>query len=157
MGQQLNGKLISLREGLLKKISGIMKREFSAGGIVFNNKGQILLTQHSQNKSWGFPKGIIDPGQTTKEAALREVKEEGGVEAEIIDKVGYSKYVYTWEGEKIFKVVTMFLMKYLSGDIKDHDFEVMDSGWFEPEEALKKLTFPNDKSLLKTALEMQKS
>ena len=131
-----------------------MKREFSAGGIVFNNKGQVLLTQHSQNKSWGFPKGLIDPGQTSKEAAVREVKEEGGVEAEIVNKVGYSKYVYTWDGEKIFKVVTMFLMKYISGDPKDHDFEVMDSGWFTPEEALKKLSFPNDKTLLKKAIDI---
>jgi len=131
-----------------------MKREFSAGGIVFNDKGQVLLTQHSQNKSWGFPKGLIDPGQTSKEAALREVKEEGGVEAEILEKVGDSKYVYTFNNEKIFKVVTIYFMKYLSGDPKDHDWEVMDIGWFSPEEALKKLSFPNDKLLLKKALEM---
>ncbi|MBU1031474.1 NUDIX hydrolase, partial [Patescibacteria group bacterium] len=46
-----------------------MKREFSAGGIVFNNKGQVLVTQHSQNKHWSFPKGLIDSGQTPEEAA----------------------------------------------------------------------------------------
>lgn len=131
-----------------------MKREFSAGGIVFNDSGQVLLTQHSANKSWGFPKGLIDPGQTSKEAALREVQEEGGVEAEIIEKVGDSKYIYTWEGEKIFKVVTIYLMKYLSGDPKNHDWEMMDAGWFSPDEVLKKLSFPNDKALLKKALEM---
>ena len=91
-----------------------MKREFSAGGIVLNDKGQVLLTKHSQNKHWSFPKGLIEPGQTTNQAALREVKEEGGVEAEIINKVGYSKYVYAFNNEKIFKVVTYFLMKYLS-------------------------------------------
>ncbi|OGE26324.1 hypothetical protein A3C26_02875 [Candidatus Daviesbacteria bacterium RIFCSPHIGHO2_02_FULL_39_12] len=131
-----------------------MKREFSAGGIVFNSKGQVLVTQHSQNKHWSFPKGLIDPGQTSEQAAVREVKEEGGVEAEIIGKVGYSKYVYTLNGEKIFKVVTYYLMKYKSGDIADHDFEVSDLGWFEPEEALKKLTFSQDKELLKKALKM---
>ena len=131
-----------------------MKREFSAGGIVFNDKGQVLVTEHSQNKHWSFPKGLIDPGQTTKEAALREVREEGGVEAEIIDTVGYSKYVYTLNNEKIFKVVTFFLMKYVSGDIKDHDWEVSDIGWFEPDDALKKLSFSQDKTLLKKALEI---
>ncbi len=130
-----------------------MKREFSAGGIVFNSKGQVLVTRHSQNKHWSFPKGLIDPGQTTEEAALREVKEEGGVEAEIVGKVGYSKYVYTFTGEKIFKVVTYFLMKYLSGDPKDHDFEVEEAGWYEPEAALKQLTFSQDKNLLRVALE----
>lgn len=131
-----------------------MKREFSAGGIVFNKQGQVLVTQHSQNKHWSFPKGLIDPGQTSKEAALREVKEEGGVAAEIQDKVGYSKYVYTFNGEKIFKVVTYFLMEYISGDIKDHDWEVEESGWYEPEDALKQLTFSQDKELLKKALQI---
>lgn len=131
-----------------------MKREFSAGGIVFNNKGQVLLTKHSQNKHWSFPKGLIDPGQTSQEAAIREVKEEGGVEAEIIERLGYNKYVYTLNGEKIFKVVTYFLMKYVSGDPKDHDFEVEEAGWYSPEEALKQLTFSQDKELLKKASEM---
>lgn len=131
-----------------------MKREFSAGGIVFNNKGQVLVTQHSQNHHWSFPKGLVDPGQTTEEAAIREVKEEGGVEAEIVGKIGYNKYVYTFEGEKIFKVVTYFLMKYLSGDPKDHDWEVSEANWYTPEDALKQLTFSQDKDLLKKALEM---
>ncbi len=133
-----------------------MKREFSAGGIVFKN-GQVLLTKHSQNKHWSFPKGLIDPGQTSQEAALREVKEEGGVEAEILDKVGYSKYVYTLNGEKIFKVVTYFLMKYKSGDPKDHDWEVEEADWYTPEEALKQLTFSQDKQLLRKSLEMLES
>lgn len=131
-----------------------MKREFSAGGIVFNSSGQVLLTKHSQNHHWSFPKGLIDPGQTPEEASLREVREEGGVAAEILGKVGYSKYVYTFGGEKIFKVVTYFLMKYLSGDPKDHDWEVEEAGWYEPEDASKQLSFSQDKGLLKKALEM---
>lgn len=131
-----------------------MKREFSAGGIVFNDKGQVLLTKHSQNKHWSFPKGLTGdhPEQTIEESALREVREEGGVEAKIIGKVGYNKYVYSLNGEKIFKVVTYFLMKYLSGDPKDHDWEVEEGGWYEPEAALKQLSFSQDKKLLKEAL-----
>ena len=128
-----------------------MKREFSAGGIVFN-KNKVLLTKHSQNHHWGFPKGLIEKGHTSEETALREVKEEGGVEAEILEKIGYSKYMYTFEGEKIFKVVTYYLMKYVSGDPKDHDWEMEDAGWFSPEEALKTLSFSQDKNLLKQAL-----
>lgn len=158
-----------------------MKREFSAGGIVFktvrsqgsggsqvlNNKGQVLITQHSSNHYWGFPKGIIDPGQTSKEAAVREVREEGGIEAEIVDKVGDSKYTYVWKegykthnlespktGEKIFKIVTIYLMKYLSGDPKDHDWEVSEAKFVEPNEALKTLSFSQDKQHLKKAIEM---
>jgi len=143
-----------------------MKREFSAGGIVFNDQGQVLVTQHSQNKHWSFPKGLIDPGQTSEEAAVREVREEGGVVAEIIGRVGYNKYVYTLNGparnasqsdaggEKIFKVVTYFLMKYISGSPEDHDFEVSDIGWFTPEDALAQLSFSQDKELLKKAMEI---
>lgn len=132
-----------------------MKREFSAGGIVFNNEDKVLITRHSQNHHWGFPKGWIEQGQTIEEAAIREVREEGGVEAEIIDKVGHTKYTYIWEREKVFKVVTYFLMKYISGDPKDHDWEMEDAGWFDVEEALKILSFSRDKSLLKKALEMK--
>lgn len=133
-----------------------MKREFSAGGIVFNKKGQVLLTQHSTNKYWGFPKGNVGSKESMKDAALREVKEEAGIGAEIMDKVGDSKYVYTHPEtkEEFFKIVTVYLMKYLSGNPKDHDWEVADAGWFEPEEALKKLSFSQDKVLLKKALEM---
>ena len=131
-----------------------MKREFSAGGIVFNNQGQVLVTQHSQNLHWGFPKGWINEGETVEQAALREVKEEGGVEAKILEKVGISKYVYTLAGERIFKVVTIFLMEYIRGDPKDHDWEVSEAGWFSPEDALKKLSFSQDKLLLKKALEI---
>lgn len=133
-----------------------MKREFSAGGIIVNKHGQILLTQHSANKYWGFPKGNISEGENSQQAALREVKEEAGVEAQILDKVGDSKYVYTHPQtkEKIFKIVTIYLMRHVSGDPKDHDWEVSEAGWFSPEEALKKLSFSQDKSLLKKALEM---
>lgn len=129
-----------------------MKREFSAGGIVFKNN-QVLLTKHSQNKHWSFPKGLID-GQTLEQAALREVKEEGGVEVEIIEKIGYNKYVYTLGGEKIFKIVTYFLMKYVSGSPEDHDWEVEEAGWYEVDEALKQLTFSQDRELLKKAIKM---
>lgn len=132
-----------------------MKREFSAGGIVFNDQNQVLLTKHSQNHHWSFPKGLIDLGQTPEQAALREVKEEGGVEAEILGKVGYSKYVYTLNNEKIFKIVTYYLMKYVSGDPKDHDWEMEEADWYEPEVALKQLTFSQDKDLLKKALDLR--
>ena len=130
-----------------------MKREFSAGGIVFKD-GKVLVTQHSQNKHWSFPKGLIDPGQTPEGAAVREVLEEGGIEAEIVGKVGYSKYVYKLNNEKIFKVVTYFLMKYLSGDPKNHDWEVSEANWYGIEDALEQLTFSQDRQLLKKALEM---
>lgn len=136
-----------------------LKREFSAGGIVFNNKGQVLLIQNASIKDhkiqyWGFPKGNIEPGQTSRDAALREVQEEGGIKAQIVDKVGDAKYVYTRDGNRIFKVVTIYLMKYKFGDLRDHDHEVLDAKWFNPEEALRILSFSHDKQLLRKAREM---
>jgi|SRR3990167_3195294 len=115
-----------------------VKREFSAGGIVVNKKGQILLIQNESVMDhginyWGFPKGHIEEGQTTKEAAL-------------------SKYVYVRNGEKIFKIVTIYLMKYLSGNPKDHDHEVIEAKWFTQEEALTTLSFKRDKDILEKTL-----
>ena len=135
-----------------------MKREFSAGGIVFKD-GQVLLIKVSamQDKSikyWEFPKGHIDPGESSKDAAIREIMEETGVENEVISKIGDSKYTFTSQGEKIFKVVIFFLMKYISGEPKSNDGEIEEAKWVDPQEALKILSFPADKSLLKKALEL---
>ena len=128
-----------------------MTREFSAGGIVFNNQNQVLLTQNRKG-DWQFPKGHIKKAETIKQAALREVREEGGVEAKIIEKIGDSKYIINFNGHEIFKTVTLFLMDYLSGDIKNHDHEVVDSQWLDAKKALETLTFNSDKILLEKAL-----
>lgn len=139
-----------------------MKREFSSGGIVFNSKGQVLLINNAALKDptksyWGFPKGHLNPGESSKQAALREIKEETALETEIISKVGDSKYTFTLGNEKIFKVVTIFLMKHLSGDIKIQAAELLDAKWFTPAEAFQKLSFSNDKTLLKKALQLLKT
>lgn len=137
-----------------------MRREFSAGGIVFNNKNQVLLINNAAmrdpNKSyWGFPKGHIDPGEKSQDGAVREVKEETGLEVTVIDKIGDSKYVFQASGEKIFKVVIMFLMEVGNDQITIQQEELLDTAWFEPEEALEKISFSNDKALLKKALEIR--
>jgi 8-oxo-dGTP pyrophosphatase MutT (NUDIX family) len=111
--------------------------------------------KNPEEKWWGFPKGHLEAGESTEEAAIREVEEETGIKAEITDKLGQSKYVITKNDEKIFKVVTIFLMKYLSGEPKAQIGEVSDVSWLSYEEALKKLTYPGDKDLLRKAKEMQ--
>lgn len=137
-----------------------MKREFSAGGIVFNDQGQVLLIRNASmpdptRSYWGFPKGHLDRGESSKEAALREILEEVGIKAEIVEKVGDSKYVFEWQGEKTFKVVTIFLMQTKSDQIMIQEDEIAEANWFDPEEALKKISFSNDKQLLKKALELK--
>lgn len=138
-----------------------MKREFSAGGIVFNDKGEVLLIQNSPMKDhgvnyWGFPKGHIEGKESSGETALREVGEETGIEVEIVDKVGDSKYVYGKGEEKVFKIVIIYLMKYTGGKLIHQSSELLDAKWVEPEEALKILSFQNDRELLKKALKMLK-
>lgn len=136
-----------------------MKREFSAGGIVFNEKGQVLLIQNSSMREgrtlyWGFPKGHIEGKESSKEAALREVSEETGIEVEVLDKVGDSKYVFGKGEERVFKIVVIYLMRSRGGQLKHQSSELLDARWVEPNEALKTLSFQNDKKLLEKSLEM---
>jgi len=133
-----------------------IKNETSAGGIVFkkSNVGltsqvQWLVTQHSQHKGWVFPKGLIgdtNENEKMEEAALREVEEEGGVKARIIYptpiKVFYS---YVWNDIEVHKTVYYFLMEYISGDPKNHDWEMMDAQFMDEEKAMSILSYPSDK------------
>lgn len=137
-----------------------MLNEFSSGGIVLKDY-QVLLIENTRmsnpaEKWWGFPKGHLEAGESSQEAAIREVEEETGIKSEIIQKIGQSKYVLTKNGEKIFKVVTIFLMKYLSGEPTPQVGETSNVIWLPIEEALKKLTYPGDKELLRKAKELIK-
>lgn len=134
-----------------------MKREFSAGGVVFNSEGKVLLINNAalrdpKKSYWGFPKGHINTGEKSEQAAVREVEEETGIKAEIVKKLGDSSYIYIREGEKVFKVVVMFLMKYISGEIKHQPEELLDAGWVTVEEAMNKLSFKKDREFLEKAL-----
>lgn len=135
-----------------------MKNEFSSGGIVYKDD-QFLLVENSRMKNpeekwWGFPKGHLEEGESTEQAAVREVEEETGIKAEIIQKIGQSKYNLTKNGENIFKVVTIYLMRFISGELTPQIAEVSNVIWLPYEEALKKLTYPGDKDLLRKAKEL---
>jgi 8-oxo-dGTP diphosphatase len=153
-----------------------MKSEFSAGGIVYKNqkpktKNQkedllILVCKHSYHHGWVFPKGLIgdskeNKNQTKEETAIREVKEETGVDAEIEQSLESVEYWYEWpreagsgsarEGEKIKKTVYYFLMSFIGGDITKHDDEMEEVEWLKPSEVENRLTYPSDKKVWKEA------
>ena len=131
-----------------------MKIEESAGGIVFDKRdGQIfiIVTQHSQHHGWVFPKGLIDKGEDKKSTALREVEEEAGVEAKIIQELSPTEYFYQFQGTKIKKKVIYFLMEYISGDIGDHDWEMEDAQWILVDKVYEKLSFKSDKEVFQEA------
>lgn len=132
--------------------------QISAGGIVYkkvkNEKLKMknflwLICQHSQHKGWVFPKGFVgdvDKNETNETAALREVEEEGGVKAKIKDpKPIITKYEYQFEGTLYKKTVYYFLMEYVSGDPKDHDWEMSEAKFVDADEVKKTLTYLSDK------------
>ncbi|HSX57977.1 MAG TPA: NUDIX domain-containing protein [Candidatus Saccharimonadales bacterium] len=136
-----------------------MKFEESAGGIVYkkeNSKTLILITQHSAHHGWVFPKGLIDKGEDKETTAVREVKEEGGVEAKIIKELPAVEYFYKFEEQTIKKKVTYLLMEYTSGNIADHDWEMEDAQWLEIDKVEEKLSYKTDKQVFQKAQELLK-
>lgn len=134
-----------------------MKFEFSAGGIVYkkeDNKLFILIAKHSHHKGWVFPKGLIDKDkkESKEEAALREVKEETGVDGKIEASLEPISYWYLWDGERRKKTVYYFVMRYIGGDINEHDFEMEEVEWVDPEKTLETLTYKGEKKLFEQAL-----
>lgn len=129
-----------------------MRREISAGGVVYNTKTKKLLLIKDSYGRWSLPKGLIDKGETVEQAALREVEEETGLKnLKIIKKLGSIKYIYTLKGQKIFKIVTFFLMETDRIRLKPQ-WEIQGAKWFKPKEALEKIGYANSKSILRAAL-----
>lgn len=138
-----------------------IKREYSAGGVVFKkDDGKVywLITQpnsddeHWRQGRWQLPKGWIDEGETGQLAAIREVKEEGGVKAEIVEKIDrINLFFYDEKKQKVLKNVVFFLMEYRSGSEKDHDQEVDKAVWLPYQEAYESLTFRSEKGILAKA------
>ncbi|OGH38964.1 MAG: hypothetical protein A3B44_03620 [Candidatus Levybacteria bacterium RIFCSPLOWO2_01_FULL_38_21] len=137
-----------------------MKFEFSAGGVVYkkdDSKMSILVAQHSQHHGWVFPKGIIGDRhkrESKEETALREVEEETGIKGKIIESLQPVTYWYNLKGEKIKKTVYYFLMSFVSGDIKGHDYEMEDVKWLPIEEVKNKLTYKSDKEVWTQAVKI---
>lgn len=154
-----------------------MKREFSSGGVVYkkdDSQSLWLVTKSTPSELypkgfWRLPKGWLDDtdgGKKTgplargdmraseeviRKAALREVKEEGGVKAKIIKKIGTEKYFSTIKGEKILKFVTFYLMEWLKDLPVGPGFETEEVSWLGFEEARKRLTHSGEKKILDKA------
>jgi 8-oxo-dGTP pyrophosphatase MutT (NUDIX family) len=131
-----------------------MKREFSAGGVVirrFRGRPFTVVVRLSGDRL-ALPKGHPDEGESMVEAAQREVREEAGIVADPIEKLGDVRYWYSWEGERIFKVVSFYLFRYRSGSVRDHDEEVLCAKWIPLEDAPTQLAFGGERSMAAAAL-----
>src|SRR5512142_1341109 len=116
------------------------EQERSAGGVVVRD-GEVVVIVPTRRGAQGqrvlaLPKGHVDPGETPDQTALREVREETGVDAELAEKLGEVRYFYQRGGKRIFKRVTFFLFAYRSGSLDDHDDEVEEARWMPLEEAI---------------------
>lgn len=133
-------------------------REVSAGGVMYRKHGdeiQIALI-HVRNR-WGLPKGHVEEGERIEETALREVREETGLEGRLVRKLGDIRYAYrdkTKDGEaiRIYKRVHFYLLRYLKGDVRDHDHEVDEARWFPMDEVIKNLKFATERKMVHRAL-----
>ena len=162
-----------------------MVREISAGGVVVRNKdgtwwmAAIELPSSAAHRCRDpakrasrskpkpllcLPKGLVDPGEKPLDAALREVREETGITAVPIKKLGDSKYVYvrSWgDGERVFKIVSFYLLRYESGRIDniadEMRIEVARAQWVRLEDAPKLLAYGGEKQMARQALEYVKA
>jgi 8-oxo-dGTP pyrophosphatase MutT (NUDIX family) len=135
-----------------------VKREFSAGGVVVRHlRGgwHVAAIRPGGKEVWALPKGLIGPGEKPAETAAREVTEETGVEARLVEKLGDVRYVYTWKGERIFKVVSFFLFRYRRGRLGDipseHAHEVDDTRWLPLADAPRLLAYGGEREMAEKA------
>jgi 8-oxo-dGTP pyrophosphatase MutT (NUDIX family) len=133
------------------------RREVSAGGVVYRRRrGKIRVALAARRTRrgdlvWGLPKGEIEQGESPEAAALREVREETGLEARIEAPLGEIRYFYVWDGVRIRKVVHFFLMRATGGDVSLHDEEMEDVRWFPLAEALLEAAYKGEREVLQRA------
>ena len=139
-----------------------MIREFSAGGVLVRRlRGRFVLAAIRPGGKppgvWALPKGLVGAGEKPEETALREVAEETGIQAVSLGKLGDVRYVYTWAGERVFKVVSFYLLRYRSGRLgelpPEHAHEVAEVRWLPLEEAPSLLAYKGERDMARKALD----
>jgi 8-oxo-dGTP pyrophosphatase MutT (NUDIX family) len=134
------------------------KLQISAGGVAFrkrNRKIEVALISVGERQRWQLPKGMVDKGESTEDAAVREVREEAGIDTEVVERIDKVEYWYFWneDGQRVryHKFVYFYLLRYKSGDVRDHDDEVNEARWVEIDEAIKLLAFDSEKKIVEKA------
>lgn len=138
--------------------------QVSAGGVAFrwkDSEPQIAIVQMRPKLRWQLPKGIVDPGESPGVTAVREVREEAGIETERIALIETIEYWYrsvrNGQPVRYHKYVHFYLLEYRSGDVSDHDHEVEESRWVGFDEAVEMLEFKSEREVVEKARKMIES
>jgi 8-oxo-dGTP pyrophosphatase MutT (NUDIX family) len=138
-----------------------MRREFSAGAVLVRRlRGEMMVAAIRPGGKpegvWALPKGQIDAGETGEQTALREAAEETGARGRSLGKLGDVRYWFVWEGERVFKVVSFFLVRYTGGRLGDvpesHRHEVAEVRWLPLSEAPRLLAYRGERQMAEKAL-----
>jgi 8-oxo-dGTP pyrophosphatase MutT (NUDIX family) len=134
--------------------------QISAGGVAFRRKeeaAQVVIVLVKPKLRWQLPKGIVDPGETPQMAALREVREEAGIETNLLTLIETIEYWYRSmkDGEPVryHKFVHFYLLEYRTGEVSDHDHEIEEARWVSFEEAREMLAFESERDVVEKARE----
>ena len=135
-------------------------RQVSAGGVVHRDVAgriDVALVQVGPKKRWQLPKGLVDAGEKPEATAVREVREEAGVDARIVCPLDVIEYWYVGDDAerrrvRFHKFVHLFLLAYVSGDVADHDDEVDEARWVPLAEAEGMLAFESEKKAMRQVL-----
>ena len=137
------------------------KLQFSAGGVAFRKQDgriDVALISVGADNRWQLPKGLVDKGESTEQAAIRELLEEAGIDTEIVTRIDKVEYWYFWKenGQRIryHKFVYFYLLRYKAGDVRDHDHEVNEARWLDIDAAIEMLAFDSEKKIMEKAKEL---
>ena len=138
--------------------------QVSSGGIAFRigaDGVEVALISVGPEERWQLPKGLVDAGETPEITAVREVREEAGIETELLQKIETIAYWYVGDQGRqrvrFHKFVHFFLLRYIAGQVSDHDREVNEARWVPAEQARKLLTFRSERQALEKATELIKA
>ena len=138
-----------------------IRDQTSAGGVVYREVSghiEVIIIAVGPNNRWQLPKGLVDKNEKPEVTAVREAREEGGVVSEVVEHIETIEYWYAGleNGIRVrfHKRVHFFLLRYLSGDTKDHDWEVNEARWVPVEDASAQLAFDNEKRVMQRAAEL---
>ena len=126
----------------------------AASAVVVDDQGRILLHRRRDNDKWALPGGKMEIGESIGGCAIREVREETGMTADIEADLGDTKYMYVWDDIRIRKTVHFFLMRHTGGNVDDRDDEMEEIRWFPMERAIKRAAYRGERDILVKASEL---